>query len=142
PPEEEGRSPREGPREADRGAREADRGQSPAVIEIDGGHGEGGGQVLRTALSVASALGRAFVLDRVRHNRKPPGLKAQHLECVLACARLSGARVEGAKVGSNTVAFEPTKRPEAGSYRFEIKTAGATGLLLHAAAFPLSAKGR
>lgn len=107
------------------------------MIRIDGGHGEGGGQVLRTALSVASALGRPFVLDRVRHNRKPPGLKAQHLECVLACARLSSAQVEGGKVGSNRVTFEPSKRPEAGAYRFEIKTAGATGLLLHATAYPL-----
>ncbi len=107
------------------------------LISIDGGHGEGGGQVLRTALSVAAALGRPFVLERVRHNRKPPGLKAQHLECVLACAALSSARVEGAKVGSSTVSFEPSRKAEPGAHRFEIKTAGATGLLLHATAFPL-----
>jgi RNA 3'-terminal phosphate cyclase (ATP) len=107
------------------------------VIEIDGGEGEGGGQVLRTALSVAAALGRAFTLDRVRHNRKPPGLKPQHLEGVLACAALSKARVEGARLASNRVVFEPTAKPVSGEHRFEIKTAGATGLLLQATAFPL-----
>ncbi len=111
------------------------------MIVLDGGHGEGGGQVLRTALSVSAALGRAFVLERVRHNRKPPGLKAQHLECVLACARLSDGRVEGAKAGSNRVLLEPKRRPEAGSHRFEIGTAGSIGLLLHATAFPLWAAG-
>jgi RNA 3'-terminal phosphate cyclase (ATP) len=112
------------------------------VIVLDGGHGEGGGQVLRTALSVSATLARPFTLERVRHNRKPPGLKAQHLECVLACSKLSEGRVEGAKVASNRVLLEPKKRPEAGSYRFEIGTAGSIGLLLHATAFPLWAGGR
>jgi len=93
--------------------------------------------VLRTALSVSVATGRPFVLERVRHNRKPPGLKAQHRECVLACARLSDARTEGTEIGSNRVLLEPRKRAEAGAHRFEIKTAGSIGLLLHATAFPL-----
>ncbi len=107
------------------------------MIAIDGGQGEGGGQVLRTALSVAAALGRPVTIERVRHNRKPRGLKAQHLACLLACARLTDARVEGAKVGAERVVFEPQKPVQAGDHVFEIGTAGATGLLLHAVSFPL-----
>jgi RNA 3'-terminal phosphate cyclase (ATP) len=105
-------------------------------VLLDGSEGEGGGQILRTALTLSLATGRPFVIENIRGNRKPPGLKAQHVASVLACAKLGSA--EGAAVpGASRLAFTPAHRAHAGSYRFDIGTAGATGLLLHAVSFPL-----
>jgi RNA 3'-terminal phosphate cyclase (ATP) len=99
------------------------------MIEIDGSLGEGGGQVLRTSLALAAITGRAVRIDNVRARRSKPGLQRQHLACVLAAAEVCGARVRGASVGSGRVDLEPGL-VRAGEYRFEIGTAGSTGLVL------------
>ena len=99
------------------------------MITLDGSMGEGGGQVLRTALSLSLVTGEPFVIDRIRAGRENPGLKRQHLTAVLAAAEIGGARIEGAELGSQRLAFGPG-RVRAGDYSFAIGTAGSTTLVL------------
>jgi RNA 3'-terminal phosphate cyclase (ATP) len=100
-------------------------------LTIDGRHGEGGGQILRTALTLSSLCGVPVTIDHIRANRKPPGLRPQHLVAVNALATITGARFDGARVDSTELLFEP-KGVRAGNYRFHIGTAGSTGLVLQA----------
>ena len=113
----------------------AQRGQG--TIEIDGSMGEGGGQVLRTSLSLAILTGRALRLENIRARRPKPGLMAQHLKAVEAAAAISGARVEGAYLGSGSLLFEP-REIRAGAYSFDIGTAGSTSLVLQTILVPLA----
>lgn len=99
------------------------------MITLDGSMGEGGGQVLRTALSLSLVTGQPFVLDRIRAGRQKPGLARQHLTCVLAAAEVGDANVEGAELGSQRLAFKP-RGLRAGDYAFAIGTAGSTTLVL------------
>ena len=99
------------------------------MMEIDGSHGEGGGQMLRTSLALSMATGKPFRIFHLRANRKKPGLKRQHLTCVRAAAEISGAAVTGDQLESREVVFEPGP-VEAGHYRFDIGTAGSTMLVL------------
>lgn len=101
------------------------------MIVIDGSEGEGGGQVLRTALALSLVTGQPFRIDAIRARRERPGLLRQHLTCVRAATEIGGAEVEGAELGSSTLVFRPgTMRP--GSYRFAVGTAGSVGLVLQA----------
>lgn len=101
------------------------------ALRLDGSQGEGGGQILRTALALSLHLGRPIHLFNIRTRRDPPGLRRQHLSCVLAAAEVSGAKVEGARLGSQELFFKPGPlRP--GRYIFDIGTAGSTTLLLQA----------
>ncbi len=110
------------------------------MIVLDGSEGEGGGQVLRSALSLSLITGQAFRLERVRAKRKPPGLKAQHLTCVHGAAKLGGATVQGDSIGSHTVSFAPGPTVS-GTYAFHVGTAGSTNLLLHCLVYPLALAG-
>lgn len=101
------------------------------LIQLDGSLGEGGGQVLRSALAMSLATGRGFRLRNVRANRDKPGLMRQHLTCVTSCAQVCGGRVEGAFVGSREVAFEPGV-VKAGTYHWAIGTAGSVTMVLQA----------
>lgn len=107
------------------------------VVRIDGSEGEGGGQMLRTSLALSMVTGRPVEMVRLRAGRSKPGLRAQHLQCVKAAARVCSATVDGAKVGSQTVRFAPGA-VKAGTYRFDIGTAGSTALVLHTLALPLA----
>ncbi|HEY7745226.1 MAG TPA: RNA 3'-terminal phosphate cyclase [Desulfuromonadales bacterium] len=107
------------------------------MIRIDGAAGEGGGQVLRSALTLSLLTGKPFEIVHIRAGRHKPGLMAQHLRAVAAAAAVAGARVEGAHPGSTTLVFVPTAiRP--GHYRFEIGTAGSTSLVLQTILLPLA----
>lgn len=99
------------------------------MLFLDGAMGEGGGQVLRSALSLAMVTGQSFTLERVRANRPRPGLMRQHLTCVQGAAAICGAEVEGAALGSGRVVFRPGA-PRAGDWRFEVGSAGSAGLVL------------
>ena len=66
------------------------------MIRIDGSFGEGGGQILRTSLSLSLATGKPFRIENIRAGRERPGLLRQHLTAVLAAAEVGGAEVEGA----------------------------------------------
>ena len=98
-----------------------------AVI-IDGSFGEGGGQVLRSSLSLSMITGRPFKIKNIRAGRNKPGLMRQHLTCVKAAAEVCGAKVTGATIGSQEVTFIP-QEIKGGEYHFAIGTAGSTMLL-------------
>ncbi len=106
------------------------------MISIDGSRGEGGGQVLRTALAVSLATGRPFRIERIRAGRSKPGLLRQHLTAVQAAATISSGVVEGAALRSTELTFTPGEICP-GSYRFSIGTAGSTGLVLQTVLLPL-----
>lgn len=99
------------------------------MLEIDGSIGEGGGQVLRSSLTLSLLTGRPVRVIRIRARRPRPGLHPQHLSAVVAAAEISGAHVAGARLGSKRITFEPgLVRP--GSYAFDIGSAGSTSLVL------------
>ncbi|HXN50088.1 MAG TPA: RNA 3'-terminal phosphate cyclase [Bryobacteraceae bacterium] len=99
------------------------------MIRIDGSFGEGGGQILRTAVGLSLATGKAFRIEKIRAGRERPGLLRQHLTAVLAAAEVGGAEVEGAVLGSTALTFAPGEvRP--GEYRFSVGTAGSGTLVL------------
>lgn len=103
------------------------RTESP--IELDGAQGEGGGQILRTALSLAMLQRRPLRLRNIRARRSKPGLMRQHLVCVQAAATVSGADVSGAEIGSTALEFRPADI-RAGDFAFRIGSAGSTLLVL------------
>lgn len=107
------------------------------MIEIDGSEGEGGGQILRSALALSILTGRPFKLFNIRANRSKPGLQPQHLMCVRAAGTICGAIYKGASVGSAVLYFEP-QQVKPGRYRFDIRTAGSTSLVLHTLYLPLA----
>lgn len=107
------------------------------LVTLDGSRGEGGGQILRTALTLSLLTGRPFRMTRIRANRTQPGLRPQHLSAVLAAADLGEAEVRGASVGSSDLSFRPgpgTPRDMA----IDIGTAGSTGMVLQTLHLPLA----
>jgi RNA 3'-terminal phosphate cyclase (ATP) len=111
-----------------------------ALVDLDGSFGEGGGQILRTSLTLSLLTGKPFRLRNVRARRTKPGLQPQHLMSVRAAAKIGGAQVRGASVGSTDLTFEPGA-VAAGTYNFNIGTAGSTGLVLQTIALPLALRG-
>lgn len=111
------------------------------LLELDGSLGEGGGQILRTSLTLSLLTGRPFHLKQIRAGRPRPGLQPQHLQSVLAAATIGNARVIGAELGSKSLFFYPGSI-QSGSYRFDIGTAGATSLVLQTVYLPLALQGQ
>ncbi len=99
------------------------------MIEIDGSYREGGGQILRTALSLSCLFQKSFRIFNIRKGRKKPGLMPQHLTAVRAAQLLSGAEVTGDRVGSTDISFSPGET-RGGDFFFDIGTAGSTSLVL------------
>jgi RNA 3'-terminal phosphate cyclase (ATP) len=99
------------------------------MILIDGSTGEGGGQMLRSALSLSLVTGKAFRMENIRAKRERPGLLRQHLTAVLAACEIASAQVEGATLGSKTITFTPGP-VRSGNYHFAIGTAGSGTLVL------------
>lgn len=98
------------------------------MIHLDGSFGEGGGQILRTALSLSLATGTPFQIENIRASRKNAGLLRQHLTAVLAAAEIGAAEVDGAVLGSAALTFAP-RTIRGGEYRFAIGTAGSATLV-------------
>jgi RNA 3'-terminal phosphate cyclase (ATP) len=110
---------------------------SSRLVTLDGSAGEGGGQILRTALTLSLLTGRPFRIVKIRANRDKPGLRPQHLKAVEAAATLGGAKVAGAEVGSRDVTFRPAPYVPR-DLTIDIGTAGATALVLHTLHLPLA----
>lgn len=108
------------------------------MLKIDGSYGEGGGQIVRSALSLACITSTPVEIENIRARRSQGGLRAQHLTCVRAAAQLCGAEVNGDYVGSEVLTFIPSHETKAGNYQWDIKTAGAATLLLQTAMLPLA----
>src|SRR5258708_16144358 len=100
------------------------------IVRIDGSFGEGGGQILRSSLSLSLVTGRPFRIENIRANRQKPGLLRQHLTAVQAAAKVGAGEVEGASLGSKLLTFIPGKT-SAGDYHFAVGTAGSATLVLH-----------
>lgn len=97
------------------------------LFTIDGRSGEGGGQILRTSLSLSALTGRPFRLTHIRANRKKPGLRPQHLTAVRAAAALCAADLSGAELNSARLEFRPQAAPQGGAYRFDVAEAASGG---------------
>jgi RNA 3'-terminal phosphate cyclase (ATP) len=106
------------------------------LIQIDGSYGEGGGQILRTALAFSGILKKPLKVHHIRAGRKNPGLQPQHLTAVEALAKVTKSQIEGAKFGSDTITFIPGNIIP-GDYKFDVGTAGSVTLLLQALMLPL-----
>ena len=98
-------------------------------IELDGAIGEGGGQILRSALALSMITGTPFRIKNIRANRPKPGLLRQHLTAVTAAAKVCDARMEGAEMGSPALTFRPGEI-RGGTFDFAIGSAGSTTLVL------------
>lgn len=99
------------------------------TLTIDGSYHEGGGQILRTALTLSLATRTPFRIERIRAGRRRPGLLRQHLTAVLAAARIANAEVRGAEINSTELTFAP-QEVVPGDYRFSVGSAGSTMLVL------------
>jgi len=114
------------------------------LLTIDGAYGEGGGQIVRTALTLAAILTRPVRIENIRVGRKNPGLAAQHLTAVRATAMVCDAEVSGDELGSTTLTFIPKNVPIAGLYEFDVAeareggSAGAATLVLQTILLPLA----
>lgn len=117
------------------------------ALVIDGSYGEGDGQILRTALSLAAITGRPLRIERIRAGRPKSGLAAQHLTAIQAAGAICRASVTGAELGSTTLEFCPTTPPVAGTYEFDVAeareggSAGAATLVLQTLCVPLGLLG-
>jgi RNA 3'-terminal phosphate cyclase (ATP) len=111
---------------------------------IDGAYGEGGGQILRTALTLSAISGRPIHIQHIRAARRRPGLAAQHLSAVRAVAAICGAQVTGDTIGSTTLDFTPETSAAPGAYTFDVGqareggSAGAIMLILQSIMMPLA----
>lgn len=110
------------------------------MIELDGAEGEGGGQILRTALSLAMLTGQAFRMVNIRAKRARPGLMRQHLVCIEASQAISNARVSSAEAGATSITFEPGT-VQSGDHTFMTGGAGSTTLIFQTIVLPLALRG-
>ena len=103
------------------------------MLTIDGSYGEGGGQVIRTSLSLSAITGTPIRLTSIRAGRKKPGLAAQHLTCVRAAGQVCKASVAGDEFGSQEFEFHPSE-PRPGDYAFDVAdirpSAGSVNLIV------------
>lgn len=108
------------------------------MLTLDGSQGEGGGQIIRTALTLSTILGVPFRVEQIRAGRDPGGLRAQHVTAIQAAADICDAHVEGARIGSETVTFVPGGPVCSGDYEWRIDTAGSATLVLQTVLLPLA----
>ena len=114
------------------------------MVVIDGSYGEGGGQVLRTALTLAILTGQPMRIEHIRAGRRKPGLQPQHLTAVRAAAAVCEARLEGDELGSQVLTFAPGGPARPGEYAFDVAeaarggSAGSVSLVLQTVLLPLA----
>lgn len=108
------------------------------MLYLDGSQGEGGGQIVRTALTLSAISGTPVRVERIRAGRQTAGLRPQHVAAVRAAADLCAAQVEGAAVGSETLTFVPGGPVRPGRYEWAIGTAGSAVLVMQTVLLPLA----
>src|SRR5712691_10723149 len=100
-------------------------------LEIDGSYGEGGGQILRTAVAFSIILGMPIRVSRIREGRENPGLRQQHVSVLRILREVCDGRLEGADLGSSTITFSPGV-VEAMSMKTDLRTAASITVVLQA----------
>lgn len=98
-------------------------------MKLDGSYGEGGGQILRTAVALSAITGKPLEITNIRKARPKPGMAAQHVKAVESAASICGAELEGCSLGSTQLSFEPGNI-KSGNYNIDIGTAGSISLFL------------
>ncbi|MGQ0606401.1 MAG: RNA 3'-terminal phosphate cyclase, partial [Candidatus Nitrosotenuis sp.] len=101
------------------------------VLKIDGSHGEGGGQILRSALTLSCITQRPIQIENIRHNRKIPGLRPSHLSTIKLLGKIYNAKIDGLSVGSTSITFVPGEIQNA-KLQENVGTAGSISLILQA----------
>jgi RNA 3'-terminal phosphate cyclase (ATP) len=99
------------------------------MIDIDGAHGSGSGTIVRMAVALATLTGQPLRLRNARAHRPRPGLRAQHLMTVRACAELCDAATRGLELGCSAFEFEPRTSVQGGLHSWNIGTAGSASML-------------
>lgn len=97
-------------------------------MKIDGSYGEGGGQILRTAVSLSVVTNTPVEISSIRSNRPNPGIKPQHYTAIKLIKDLCNAETEGLEIGSSEITFKPGEI-KGGEYKFDIGTAGSIVLV-------------
>lgn len=108
------------------------------MIHLDGSQGEGGGQVVRTAVTLSSITGIPVRIENIRAGRDPGGLRAQHVTAIQAAAAICDAALTGVEKGSPAITFEPRSAVKAGEYSWGVGTAGSAVLVLQTVLLPLA----
>jgi RNA 3''-terminal phosphate cyclase len=98
-------------------------------LKINGGYGEGGGQIIRSAITLSCITKQPIHLENIRKNRKDVGLKPQHLTAIRILQKISNADVIGAEIGSTELKFIPGKIENLELIE-DVKTAGSISLIL------------
>jgi RNA 3'-terminal phosphate cyclase (ATP) len=106
------------------------------MMVIDGSAGEGGGQILRSALALSMVTRRPFRIDRIRAARDAPGVSGAHLATIAAATALCNAEVSGAELGSTSLSFRP-RATKPGVHRIHVDAPESVGLVLQTLVFPL-----
>lgn len=105
------------------------------MIEIDGSHGEGGGQILRTSIALSAVTGEEVRVRNIRANRPNPGLAPSHVTSIDAVARLCDGEVDNLYAGSKDIVFKPGQLT-GGRFEFDVGTAGSISLVLQSCLVP------
>lgn len=101
------------------------------MLEIDGSFGEGGGQIIRTAIALSSLTKKPIKIKNIRAKRKNPGLAYQHITAIKLVGKICNAKVKGLDTGSSSIEFYPNEI-KGGDYNFDVGTAGSITLILQA----------
>lgn len=110
------------------------------LLEIDGSFGEGGGQILRSATTLACITQTPIRVKNIRSNRKVPGLRPSHLAAIKILAKMCNAQVDGLAVGSTSVEFRPNRVDDV-FLEEDVGTAGSIPLIMQAV-MPLALAGK
>ncbi len=105
------------------------------MIEIDGSFGEGGGQIVRTAIALSALTKKPVKIFNIRAKRKNPGLSYQHITSIKSVAEICDAEIKGVKKGSSVIEFYP-KKIKGGNFIFDVGTAGNVTLVLQCCLLP------